>query len=307
MLWALAAHARVGPRYWGRAAGGPGPSHLGQPPHLVAAAKAVPDLQPGAVGGAHVFGVEAPARLRVTQRAVALGLPHLGAGAVAVPQLDERAVGGAAAGDVKALSERPQRRVGTHRPALCIGAVAGPLDVDALAADAGDLSNACSGSSRGGVVDGCDQRGGTGRVLRELPVHHPARIGHRPLGLALDGRDAVVTLLHTAYPGAVAVGVGRVHRDELGVGVVVGPAVERHPEHGFAGGQPARLPEVDAVDGPVVVGVWASAVIRHDVEPVDVAEDGGLHAARRVAIGDYGGGQQLAPAVHGRAELLHQQ
>src|SRR6266540_806392 len=262
MLWALAAHARVGPRYWGRAAGGPGPSHLGQPPHLVAAAKAVPDLQPGAVGGAHVFGVEAPARLRVTQRAVALGLPHLGAGAVAVPQLDERAVGGAA-----------------------------PRDVNALAADAGDLSNACSGSSRGGVVDGCDQRGGTGRVLRELPVHHPARIGHRPLGLALDGRDAVVTLLHTAYPGAVAVGVGRVHRDELGVGVVVGPAVERHPEHGFAGGQPARLPEVDAVDGPVVVGVWAPAVIRHDVEPVDVAEDGGLHAARRVAIGDYGGGQ----------------
>jgi len=32
---------------------------LGQPPHLVAAAKAVPDLQPGAVGGAHVLGVEA--------------------------------------------------------------------------------------------------------------------------------------------------------------------------------------------------------------------------------------------------------
>src|SRR6266542_5081898 len=175
----------------------------------------------------------------VVQRAVALGLPHLGAGTVAVPQLDERAVGGTAARDVKALSERPQRRVGTHRPALRIGAVAGPqldgcpvggtgpLDVDAFTADAGDLSNACTRPGRGGVVDGCDQRGGTGRVLRELPVHHPARIGHRPLGLALDGRDAVVTLLHTAYPGAVAVGVGRVHRDELGVGVVVGPAVER--------------------------------------------------------------------------------
>ena len=60
---------------------------LRQLPPLIHRAEAVPDLQAGAVGGAVARRVQAPARLRVAQRAVALLLPDLGAGAVAVPQL----------------------------------------------------------------------------------------------------------------------------------------------------------------------------------------------------------------------------
>ena len=51
----------------------------------------------------------------------------------------------------------------------------------------------------------------------------------------------------------------------------------------------------------------AAAVVQHDVEEIDIAENGGLNPLRRVATGDDRGGEQLPATVHGGAELLHQQ
>src|SRR6476661_5418026 len=130
------------------------PGRSGQLPHLVAAAVAGPDLQPGAVIGAEPGRVQALVRVRVLQCAVAAGLPDLRARAVAVPQLQLRAVGRRSAGYVQALAQGADRTGAVHRPPLRVAAVAAveldrgavlgtaPVDVDALARRPGDLAGA---------------------------------------------------------------------------------------------------------------------------------------------------------------------
>src|SRR5947208_10873998 len=95
-----------------------GTAGSGHRPLLVGAARAVPDLEGCAVGGAGAGGVQALVGLWVDQVAAGGGLPLLGAAAVTVPDLYLRAVAGTAAGDVQALAERAYRAVGAGRPAL---------------------------------------------------------------------------------------------------------------------------------------------------------------------------------------------
>src|SRR4051794_19301905 len=101
------------------------------PGHPLGVARvAVPELHPGAVGGAARGVVQAAARLRVAQRlGPRLVRPLLRTGAVAVPELDLRAVRGAAGRDVEALAQRADRAVARQRPLLRAGPVAGP-DLD---------------------------------------------------------------------------------------------------------------------------------------------------------------------------------
>src|SRR6478609_3476609 len=190
------------------------PGRSGQLPHLVAAAVAGPDLQPGAVIGAEPGRVQALVRVRVLQRAVAAGLPDLGTGTVAVPQLQLRAVGRRAAGHVQALAQGAHRTGAVERPPLGVAAVAAveldrgavvrcaPADVDALARRPGDLAGAQAGCRGAPLLV---------RPARAVPGLQPgAVIGaetgrvHTLSGLGIAQR-AVAAGLPDLRAGAVAV------------------------------------------------------------------------------------------------------
>src|SRR3954465_15587055 len=121
---------------------------LTEPPLLVGAAVAVPEVELGAVGRAEGRVVEATAGDRVDERAVP-GFPLLVRAVVAVPDLGQAAVGGAGAGDVQALPVDLQRAAG-ERPPLRPGGVAVPdVDLRAGRRGAGVVIEALAADARG--------------------------------------------------------------------------------------------------------------------------------------------------------------
>src|SRR6266498_2383401 len=164
-----AARARVTPSRMARRRGRRprrvrGGTWLRHRPLLVGAARAVPDLQPGAVRRAPVLRVQAPVGLRVDDIAGGRDDPLLIRAAPAVPQLDQGAVVRGVAGDVHALAQGPDRTVATERPALRERAVAvpqldrgavgrvGAVDVDALAAVPADAAAAATPTTTADLV-----------------------------------------------------------------------------------------------------------------------------------------------------------
>ncbi|EAU66538.1 hypothetical protein STIAU_2498 [Stigmatella aurantiaca DW4/3-1] len=154
------------------------------------------------------------------------------------------------------------------------------------------------------LVDGGQQRGAAGGVIRDVPDHHAAAPLHGERGLRLDGGDAVVI----DVADVVLVGRLRVPGDQGAIALVGRgrAAVERNAQHGLLLGEAAAEPVVQGLDGVVVRRVRLAAVVGHDVQEVHVGEGRRGDAAARVAIGDHGRGEQLAAAVHRRGQLAHQ-